>query len=171
MTRHLTVLLAIILGSCTVITDPSDEDVSAAWPEPTRTMKPWTHWWWMGSAVDRENITCLLEEFARAGIGGVEITPIYGAKGYEDRYLQYLSEDWMEMLVHTLNEAERLVLEVTNLSANRLRDLERSGKEWKKFYDINMVNLQYSALDATRWRPMPSGLLGKVRITPLKPML
>jgi hypothetical protein len=112
MTRHLPVLLAIILCSCTGITGPSDEDASHAWPEPTRTMKPWTRWWWMGSAVDRENISCLLEEFARAGIGGVEITPIYGAKGYEDRFLQYLSEDWMEMLVHTLDEAERLGLGV-----------------------------------------------------------
>ena len=65
-----------------------------------------------GNAVDKENITRHLEEFAEAGIGGVEIAPIYGTKGYEDHFLRYLSEDWMEILVHTLNEAERLGLGV-----------------------------------------------------------
>ncbi len=62
----------------------------------------------MGSAVDKENITRIMEEFSEAGIGGVEIIPIYGAKGYEKRYLEYLSPRWMEMLIHTLDEAERL---------------------------------------------------------------
>jgi hypothetical protein len=66
----------------------------------------------MGSAVDKVNITRRLEEFARAGMGGVEITPIYGTKGYEDHFLQHLSEEWMEMLIHTLEEGERLGLGV-----------------------------------------------------------
>jgi len=75
-------------------------------------MKPWTRWWWMGNAVDKENISRRLEEFAEAGIGGVEITPIYGTKGFEDQFLRHLSKGWMEMLVHTLDEAERLGLGV-----------------------------------------------------------
>jgi hypothetical protein len=66
----------------------------------------------MGSAVDKENLTRRLEEFSKAGMGGVEITPIYGVKGSEDRFLQHLSPQWMEMLIHTLDEAERLGLGV-----------------------------------------------------------
>ena len=46
----------------------------------------------MGNAVDKENITRRLEEFAEAGIGGVEITPIFGTKGFEDRFLRHLPE-------------------------------------------------------------------------------
>jgi hypothetical protein len=38
--------------------------------------KPWTRWWWPGSAVDEQNLTRELESFAAAGLGGVEITPI-----------------------------------------------------------------------------------------------
>ncbi|MCK5464227.1 MAG: hypothetical protein KAI95_14465, partial [Bacteroidales bacterium] len=57
-------------------------------------------------------------------------------------------------------------IEVTNLSANRLRDLELSGGEWKIFHEINMVDRHYTRFDATGWDPMPSGLLGKVRIIP-----
>lgn len=74
--------------------------------------KPWTRWWWPGSAVDKENLTRQLEELARVGIGGVEITPIYGARGYEERYIDFLTPDWMEMLLHVGKEAKRLGLGV-----------------------------------------------------------
>ncbi len=107
LTRLLPGILVIITLSCN-ISDPNSEDQSSAWPELTSTMKPWTRWWWMGNAVDKENITRRLEEFAKAGIGGVEITPIFGTKGYEDSFLQHLSPEWMEMLLHTCDEAERL---------------------------------------------------------------
>jgi len=106
--RLIPAILVIISISCTRAPDLSSGDESSAWPEVTANMKPWTRWWWMGNAVDKENITRRLEEFAEAGIGGVEITPIYGTKGYEERFLRHLSEEWMEMLVHTLDEAERL---------------------------------------------------------------
>ncbi|MBC8555794.1 MAG: hypothetical protein H8D23_39785 [Candidatus Brocadiales bacterium] len=60
-----------------------------------------------------------------------------------------------------------LEIEVTNISANRLRDLELRGIEWKIFYEINMVNRHYEEFDATAWEPMPSGLISGVRLTPL----
>ncbi|MDQ2687648.1 MAG: hypothetical protein M3Y28_07265, partial [Armatimonadota bacterium] len=82
------------------------------WPNVPREARPWTRWWWLGNAVDKPNITRLLEEYARAGLGGVEITPIYGVQGEEARDIAYLSPAWMEMLRHTLAEAERLDLGV-----------------------------------------------------------
>ena len=78
------------------------------WPEITKESKPWTRWWWMGSAVDEENIDYLLEEYERVGLGGVEIAPIYGAKGYEERYLDFLSEEWIAVLNHTVSKASEL---------------------------------------------------------------
>jgi hypothetical protein len=84
----------------------------AAWPEATQTSRPWTRWWWPGSAVDRAGITRQLEQFAAAGLGGVEITPIYGARGAESKYLDFLSPRWMEMLAYTSSEAQRLGLGV-----------------------------------------------------------
>ncbi len=82
------------------------------WPEITRENKPWTRWWWPGSAVDAASLTRQLEQLAAAGLGGVEITPIYGAKGYESRYLDFLTPQWMAMLEHTGREAKRLGLGV-----------------------------------------------------------
>ena len=42
-----------------------------------------------------------------------------------------------------------LAIEVTNLSANRIRDLDRRGVDWKKFHDINLVNHMYKPFDAS----------------------
>jgi hypothetical protein len=78
------------------------------WPKVERQMRPWTRWWWLGSAVDRADLTRLLETYRKAGLGGVEITPIYGVKGQEARELPYLSPAWLEMLKHVLSEADRL---------------------------------------------------------------
>lgn len=76
------------------------------------TRRPWVRWWWPGSAVDRASLTQQLEELARVGVGGVEITPIYGARGYEGRYIDFLSPQFMAMLEHTGREARRLGLGV-----------------------------------------------------------
>ncbi|MFC2138847.1 glycosyl hydrolase, partial [Bacteroidota bacterium] len=77
------------------------------WPELTQQSKPWTRWWWMGNAVNKEDLKYALKEYQKAGLGGVEITPIYGVKGYEDKFLDYLSPEWVDMLIYTLNEASK----------------------------------------------------------------
>ncbi|MDP4174660.1 MAG: glycosyl hydrolase [Bacteroidota bacterium] len=79
-------------------------------PPITKNSKPWTYWWWFGSAVDKENITYNLEEFSKNGIGGVHIIPIYGVKGYEDKFISFLSPKWMQMLSYSLRECQRLGL-------------------------------------------------------------
>ena len=63
--------------------------------------KPYTRWWWLGSAVDKSNLSYNLHEYAKAGIGGVEITPIYGVQGNDANNIPYLSPRWMEMLGFT----------------------------------------------------------------------
>lgn len=78
------------------------------WPAITQQTKPWTRWWWMGSAVNDKDLTNLLEQYQKAGLGGVEITPIYGVKGEEKQFISFLSPAWMDRLEHTLTEANRL---------------------------------------------------------------
>jgi len=104
--RSYVALLSLTLGTAL----PAAENPILGWPEITRENKPWTRWWWPGSAVDRSNLTRQLEQFAAAGLGGVEVTPIYGAKGDEARYIDYLSPPWVAMLEHTGREAQRLNL-------------------------------------------------------------
>lgn len=66
-----------------------------------------------------------------------------------------------QLLRRTTN---RLVIEVVNLSANYMRLRDGQLPDWKKFYDINIVDIRYRPFDATQWKPMPSGLLGPVRL-------
>lgn len=74
------------------------------------TAKPWAYWWWLGNAVDEKNITANLEDYAKAGFGGMHIIPIYGVKGEESKFIPYLSPRWVEILEYTVSEAHRLGL-------------------------------------------------------------
>jgi hypothetical protein len=99
----LALLPALFLAQATV-----GQPAALDWPRLTRESRPWTRWWWMGSAVDRENLTAELETLAAAGFGGVEVTSIYGARGYERAFVPYLSDRWIELLLHAAAEARRL---------------------------------------------------------------
>ena len=59
-------------------------------PSPTLEAKPGVRWWWMGSAVDKGNLKWNLDEYAKAGIGAVEITPLYGVQGNDKNDIPYL---------------------------------------------------------------------------------
>ncbi len=72
------------------------------------TTKPWTYWWWPGSAVDHPGISYQLENFKKSGIGGAHIIPIYGVQGEEPSFIPFLSPAWVETFKYTLTEAKRL---------------------------------------------------------------
>jgi len=61
-----------------------------------------------------------------------------------------------------------LEVEVTNVSANRIRDLDRRGVVWRNFHDINFVNMGYKPFDASGWPLTESGLVGPVTLTPVE---
>lgn len=85
---------------------------SLGYSQSQNTTKPFTRWWWMGSAVSKAGIKYNLEEFQKAGLGGVEITPIYGVKGTEKDYLNFLSNEYLSMLDYTCHIGDSLGLQV-----------------------------------------------------------
>jgi hypothetical protein len=95
------VALALLIGSQTA-------SAQVAWPVVTKQTKPWARWWWEGSAVNKKDLTWNMNSYHDAGLGGMEITPIYGVKGHESEFIQYLSPQWVDMLKYTLQEAKRL---------------------------------------------------------------
>ncbi|MHA4846193.1 glycosyl hydrolase [Flavitalea antarctica] len=97
--------LLLIMASVWLTTAANGQ---TGWPVVRQEAKPWTRWWWMGSAVDEKNISSQLSAYNKAGFGGVEIVPIYGAIGYEKEYIPYLSPQWMKMLDHTLKQSSGL---------------------------------------------------------------
>jgi len=83
-----------------------------AWPPLTAQTRPWAWWWWHGSAVDETNLNRELQRFHAAGLGGVQITSIYGIQGAEAREIPYLSPRWLATLGHTVDAARQLGLGV-----------------------------------------------------------
>jgi hypothetical protein len=70
-----------------------------------------------------------------------------------------------------LPKGNLLEVEVTNVSANRIRDLDQRGVKWKIFHDINIVSdvdSIYKPFDASQWPLTPSGLIGPVMLQPEK---
>ena len=61
-----------------------------------------------------------------------------------------------------------LEVDVTNVAANRIRDMDRRKVVWRKFHDINFASMSYKPFDASNWPLCDSGLLGPVTLTPLR---
>ncbi|HET7179699.1 MAG TPA: glycosyl hydrolase [Chryseosolibacter sp.] len=102
----LIVVFLVIAFSCTPPAGKTAHETT--WPAISHETKPWARWWWQGNALTKEGITAEMEAYHKAGIGGLEITPIYGVYGEEEHFIDYLSPQWMELLTYVLKEAERL---------------------------------------------------------------
>lgn len=93
----------------------STKQADTVWPPISSEARPYTRWWWLGSAVDSTGLAYNLREMARVGIGGVEITPIYGVQGNDANEIPYLSPRWMRMLGYVQSLGAELGLE-TNMA-------------------------------------------------------
>lgn len=78
---------------------------------PPMDCRPYTYWWWPGSAVTREEITWELEQMHEKGLGGVLITSAaYGV--YEKGNIEYLSDEYLDMVKHAIHTAKSLNMKV-----------------------------------------------------------
>ena len=114
------------------------------WPETTREMKAGSRWWWMGSAVDEENLKWCMEQYAQAGIGTMEITPIYGVKGNSANNITFLSDRWLEMLRYCqqLGEQYGIDIDMTTgtgwpFGGSQVKAEESASKLMTEVIDIN----------------------------------
>ncbi len=76
------------------------------WPKPAPEAKAGARWWWLGSAVDKENLRWNMQQYADKGIGALEITPLYGVQGNDANNIPFLSNQWMEMLKFVEEEGQ-----------------------------------------------------------------
>ena len=80
----------------------------AEWPTADRQAKAGSRWWWMGSAVTEEGLAWQMQQLADAGIGTLEITPIYGVQGNTANNISFLSSKWLQMLDYAQQTGDRL---------------------------------------------------------------
>ena len=114
---NLVVLVTIISLFPSCSTKPQN-NYKAEWPSVSSVTHPWTRWWWHGSAVTKEDLTANMKELKNAGFGGVELTAIYGTRGYEKQDISFFSPEWMNVLKYTLEEGERLGLGIDLANAS-----------------------------------------------------
>ena len=95
-------LLGMVLPLACCATNAQTNSIKPSWPVATNDTKPGTRWWWMGSAVTKEGLKWNIEQYSKAGIGTLEITPIYGVQGNEKNELSFLSGKWMEAYNQTI---------------------------------------------------------------------
>ncbi len=109
------ILLFIILlaynAEAQRLTASGMDSVMMNFRNPPTDCWPHTRWWWPGNPVTKEEITRQLVEMRNHGIWGVE--QITMELVYEKGNIPYLSDEFMEMLKHTVKEAKRLGMEVS----------------------------------------------------------
>jgi hypothetical protein len=102
------VLLLALAGAChhrAAARNAAGAQATATWPALASSARPWAIWWWPGSAVDDREIEAHLDRYAAAGLGGVHVVPIYGARGAEARALPFLSAAWLDRVRFTVAAA------------------------------------------------------------------
>ena len=119
--------MAMVAATMAIFAQKQSEtkaEAGPAWPEAKPEAKAGARWWWLGSAVDKENLRWTMQEYSGHGIGALEITPIYGVQGndtnrsadgswIDGRNIPYLSDRWMEMLRETEQNGRELGIEIS----------------------------------------------------------
>jgi len=95
------------LGCCT------GEELEAGFRDPPDSAKPWCYWWWLDSNVSKEGITADLEAMKKQGIAGALVFDAGKGGPNAPDGPPFMSPKWREHLLFTLQEAERLGLEVS----------------------------------------------------------
>lgn len=86
---------------------------------------------------------------------------------------QYLGCVWAVPYIlqcnHTVKVGSNTIrIDVTNLAANRIADMDRKGIPWRKFKEINFVDLHYEHTTYEKWKPVLSGLHSVIKLYQLK---
>ena len=91
-----------------IITNENLNDLKKGFINPPNLAKPLTWWHWMNGHISRKAITRDLEAMKQNGIGG--FTLFNASEGTPPGPVKYMSDEWWEMIKHTISESERLGL-------------------------------------------------------------
>lgn len=86
-------------------------DLYELFQSPPSIYRPFVRWWWNGDKVEKDELIRELRMMKEAGIGGVEINPIKFPARTDDMgkaSVQWLSNEWIELLQVTFDEAKAL---------------------------------------------------------------
>lgn len=116
----LTVLIASFTGSPAQVTKPvkdnkGKENLSAHFVNPPMAYRPGAYWTWLNGDVTNASITHDLEEMKDKGMGRAEIYDLlamYNPNGLYGVGPEFLGEESVKSILHTLAEGKRLGLQI-----------------------------------------------------------
>ena len=100
-------IYSLTLAAMLAVAGISQAQNAPKWPDAPATAKAGTRWWLMGSALEQTSVENRLNDYATAGMGAVEMTPIYGVQSNEKNELSFLSSSWMNALKYTRAAADK----------------------------------------------------------------
>jgi hypothetical protein len=89
-------------------------DLRRVWAQPTAAARPMMRWWWFGAAVAPDSLDRELQAMHDAGLGGVEVQPVYPlvpddrGRGLVNH--PFLSAPFLDAVRHSAATAKRLGL-------------------------------------------------------------
>jgi len=89
----------------------SESNLYKLFKDPSSNYRPFVRWWWNGDKIEKAELARELRILKDAGIGGVEINPISFPSRTDDMgkpSIEWLSDEWIELLRFTLAEAKSL---------------------------------------------------------------
>jgi hypothetical protein len=99
-----------------LVAQDSSKDLHEGFLNPPADARPIMRWWWFGPAVTKQELKRELETMRGAGIGGVEIQPVYPLmlddKDKEMKNLPYLSPEFLDDVRFANKTARSLGLRV-----------------------------------------------------------
>jgi alpha-L-rhamnosidase len=112
----MSLLSLAVLVSMQLFAQTTNDALREGFLNPPDDARPLMRWWWFGPAVTKPELRKELETMRGAGIGGVEIQPVYpmavddAAKGI--RNLQYLSPEFLDAVGFANRTARELGMRV-----------------------------------------------------------
>ena len=100
--------MAVVAGALTTASGAADP-LEASFRAPPQEARSLTWWHWLNGSITKEGVTRDLESMKRAGLGGCYLFNCGGK--YPEGDVRFMQPKWLEMMDHTVREAERLGLQ------------------------------------------------------------
>ncbi len=98
----------LLLAACSH--NPKGKDLKQAFLNPPDSAKPGVYWYFMDGNLDREEMTKDLESMKEAGISNLIFLEV--GIGVPRGTVDFMSEEWQDLYVHAVREAERLGIKI-----------------------------------------------------------
>ncbi|MCK5468237.1 MAG: glycoside hydrolase, partial [Cyclobacteriaceae bacterium] len=101
------IILSSLLSSCTM---PSANKLKEDFKNPPDAAKPGVYWYFMDGNLSREGMTKDLESMKEVGISNLIFLEV--GIGVPRGPVDFMSEEWQDLFVHAVREAERLEIKI-----------------------------------------------------------